>query len=161
MANTNKISFAVSVTPKILMDAADGVNQQIEVINENVRKSVGGSGEITANSGDTTVVGGWADGVNTAVTSGGTEYAVDANTDMVFFKHTGFLFGTTTAAAAADTVKVAIHGDDTTGVSGDAVIIAEILSGEAFLLPRPAFGITWLLVSGDNAVGVEVLILST
>ena len=35
MANTNKISFAVSVTPKILMDAADGVNQEIEVINEN------------------------------------------------------------------------------------------------------------------------------
>ena len=65
-----------------------------------------------------------------------------------------------TAAAAADTVKVGIHGDDTTGVSGDAVFIAEILSGEAFLLPRPAFGITWKLASGDNAVGVEVLILS-
>ena len=160
MANTNKISFAVSVTPKILMDAADGVNQEVEVINENVRRSVGGSGEITANSGDTTVVGGWADGVNTAVTSGGTEFAVDANTDMVFFKHTGFLFGTTTAAAAADTVKVTIHGDDTTNVTGDGVLIAEILSGEAFLLPRPASTLTWKLVSGDNAVGVEVLILS-
>ena len=93
--------------------------------------------------------------------SGGTEYAVDANTDMVFFKHTGLLFGTTDAAAAADTVKVGIHGDDTTGVSGDAVFVAEILNGEAFLLPRPAFGITWKLASGDNAVGVEVLILST
>ena len=100
-------------------------------------------------------------GVNTAVSSGGTEYAVDANTDMVFFKHTGLLFGTSTSAAAADTVKVGIHGDDTTGVSGDAVFIAEILSGEAFLLPRPAFGITWKLASGSAAVGVEVLILST
>tara|TARA_R110000787_G_scaffold210547_1_gene320339 strand:- start:127 stop:612 length:486 start_codon:yes stop_codon:yes gene_type:complete len=161
MANTNKISFSVSVTPKILMDNADGVNQEIEVINENVRTTVGGGGEITANSGDTTVVGGWANGVNTAVSSGGTEYAVDANTDMVFFKHTGLLFGTSTSAAAADTVKVGIHGDDTTGVSGDAVFIAEILSGEAFLLPRPAFGITWKLASGSAAVGVEVLILST
>ena len=160
MANTNKISFAVSVTPKILMDEANGVNQEIEVINENVRKTVGGSGEITANSGDTTVVGGWADGVNTAVTSSGTEYAVTTATDMVFFKHTGLLFGTTTAAAAADTVKVTIHGDDTTNVTGDGVLIAEILSGEAFLLPRPASGITWKLLSGDNAFGVEVLILS-
>jgi hypothetical protein len=161
MANTNKVSFAVSVTPKILMDLADGVNQEMEVINENIRRSVGGSGEITSNSTDTTIVGGWANGVNTAVTSGGTEYAVDTDTDMVFFKHTGFLFGTTTAAATADTVKVGIHGDDTTGVSGDAVFIAELLSGEAFLLPRPAFGITWKLASGDNAVGVEVLIVAT
>ena len=161
MASTNKISFAVSVTPKVLMDEVDNTNAATEVIHESIRKSVGGSGEITANSGDVTIVGGWDEGVNTPVTSNGTEYAVDANTDMVFFKHTGFLFGTTTAAATADTVKVAIHGDDTTGVSGDSVEIAELLSGEAFILPRPAFGITWKLVSGDNAVGVEVLILST
>ena len=87
MANTNKVSFAVSVTPKILMDLADGVNQEMEVINENVRRSLGGSGEITSNSGDTTIVGGWANGVNTAVTSNGTEYAVDTDTDIVFFKH--------------------------------------------------------------------------
>ena len=163
MANTNKISFAVSVTPKILMEAADGVNQEMEVINENVRRSVGGSGEITSNTGDTTVVGGWANGVNTAVTSNGTEYAVDADTDMVFIKHTGLLFGTTTASAAADTLKVTIHGDDTTGVSGDAVVIAELANGEAFLLPRPAFGITWKLVTGNgsNHVGAEVLIIAT
>ena len=38
MANTNKVSFAVSLTPKILMDAADGVNQEMEVIKENIRK---------------------------------------------------------------------------------------------------------------------------
>ena len=161
MANTNKISFAVSVTPKILMDEANGVNQEIEVINENVRRSVGGSGEITANSGDTTVVGGWADGVNTAVTSNGTEYAVTTATDMVFFKHTGLLFGTTTAAAAADTVKVTIHGDDTSGVSGDVVLIAEIANGEAFLIPRPAYAMTWKLVSTVSHVGVEVLVLSS
>ena len=56
MANTNKISWAVSVTPKIAMDLADGVNQAIEVVNVNIRTSLGGSGEITANSGDTTIV---------------------------------------------------------------------------------------------------------
>ena len=161
MASTNKISFAVSVTPKVLIDEVDNTNASIEVMHESIRKSVGGSGEITANSGDVTVVGGWDEGVNTAVTSGGTEYAVDVNTDMVIFKHTGFLFGTTTASAAADTVKVGIHGDDTSNVTGDGVLIAEIANGEAFLLPRPASTLTWKLASGDNAVGVEVLILST
>ena len=84
MANTNKTSFAVSVTPKILMDAADGVNQEMDVINENVRKSLGGSGEVTSNSTDTTIAGGWANGVNTAVTSGGSLLAVDDDTDLVY-----------------------------------------------------------------------------
>ena len=65
MANVNKTSFAVSVTPKMQMDNVDGVNQAIDVINEHVRTSVGGSGEITGN--DTTIAGGWANGTNTAV----------------------------------------------------------------------------------------------
>ena len=43
MANVNKTSFAVSVTPKIQMDAVDGVNLAMDVINENIRTSVGGS----------------------------------------------------------------------------------------------------------------------
>ena len=38
MANVNKTSFAVSVTPKIKMDAVDGVNVAMEVLNENIRK---------------------------------------------------------------------------------------------------------------------------
>ena len=162
MASTNKISFAVSVTPKVLIDETDNTNAAIEVIHESIRKSVGGSGEITANSGDVTVAGGWDEGVNTPVTSNATEYAVDANTDMVFFKHTGVLVAGG-ASAAADTVKVTIHGDDTSNVTGDGVEIAELANGEAFLLPRPASTLTWKLVTGNgsNHVNVEVLILST
>ena len=125
MANVNKTSFAVSATPKIQMDASDGVNQAMDVINENVRTSVGGSGEITGD--DTTVAGGWADGTNTAVTSNGSLLAFDTNTDLVFIKHTGKLFGTTTDSTSAQTVKVAIDGSETSGVSGDAVIIAAIV----------------------------------
>jgi len=161
MANTNKISFAVSVTPKILMDAADGVNQEIEVINENIRKSVGGSGEITSNSGDTTIAGGWANGTNTAVTSNGSLLAVDADTDMLFIKHTGLLFGTTTAAATADTVQVKIDASETADVSDDTVIIAELLSGEALALPRPGSTHGYILASGSSHVGVETLIVAT
>ena len=128
MASTNKISFAVSVTPKVLIDEVDNTNAATEVIHESIRKSVGGSGEITANSGDVTVAGGWDEGVNTPVTSNGTEYAVDANTDMVFFKHTGELVAGG-SSEVADTVKVTIHGDDTSNVTGDGVEIAELANG--------------------------------
>ena len=85
MANVNKTSFAVSVTPKIKMDAVDGVNVEIEVLNENIRKTLGGKGEITSNDDD--IAGGWANGVNTPITSsGGTVPAHDSNTDLIFFK---------------------------------------------------------------------------
>ena len=168
MANTNKVSFAVSVTPKILMDAADGVNQEMEVINENVRRSVGGSGEITSNSGDTTIAGGWANGVNTPVTSNGSTLAADADTDLIFIKHTGFLFGTTTASAHADALRVCIDGSATDNVSGDNVVIATLTNGEALVLPRSgelsatnSVGYVLATHNGSNHVGVETLIVAT
>ena len=149
MANVNKTSFAVSVTPKIKMDNADGVNLEMEVINENVRQSLGGSGEITGN--DTTVAGGWANGVNTPITSnGGTVPTHDGNTDLIFIKNTGFLFGTTTAAAAADTVLVKHDGD----------VIGTLASGEAMVLPKPT-GAVITLGSGSSHVDVEVLVVGT
>lgn len=162
MANVNKTSFAVSVTPKIKMDAVDGVNQEMEVINENIRKSLGGSGEITSNDDD--IAGGWANGVNTPVTStGGTVPAHDGNTDLIFFKNTGFLFGTTTKSETADTLKIAIDGSETSGVSGDAVIIAELVNGEAIAIPRPGIAGGYILVTGNssNHVGAETLIVAT
>ena len=170
MANVNKTSFAVSVTPKIKMDASDGVNQEMEVINENVRKSLGGSGELTSddaiimdtnNNGSSN--GGWADGDNTALTSNGTTLAFDTNTDLVYIKHTGFLFGTTTASETADTLKIAIDGSETSGVSGDAVIIAELVNGEAIAIPRPGIAGGYILVTGNssNHVGAETLIVAT
>ena len=157
MANVNKTAFAVSVTPKIQMDEVDGVNQLMDVINENVRTTVGGSGEITSDDDD--IAGGWAD----AVTSNGSLLAFDTNTDLVFIKHTGKLFGTTTASAAADTVKIALDGSETSGVTGDAVIVSELANGEAVVVPRPGIAGGYILVTGNstNHVGVETLIVGT
>ena len=168
MANSNKVSFAISVTPKVLMGSSDGVNQEMEVINENVRGSVGGSGEITSNSGDTTIAGGWANGVNTAVTSNGSTIPVDLNTDLIFIKHTGFLFGTTNASASADSVRVCLDGSHTDNLSGDSVAIATLTNGEAVVLPRPgelsdANALQYVLSTGNgsNHVGVQTLIVAT
>ena len=169
MANVNKTSFSVSVTPKIQMDLVDGVTVARDVINENIRRNISGRGEITGN--DTVIDdkdnsgssdGGWSNGVNTAVTSDGSTLVWDTNTDLVFIKHTGFLFGTTTPSAAADTVKIAIDASETSQVSADTIIISELANKEAILLPRPGYSISgFVLSSGSNHVGVETLIVGT
>ena len=87
----------------------------------------------------------------------------DGDTRFIWVKHTGFLFGTTTASAAADTLKIAIDGSETSGVSGDAVIIAELANGEAIAIPRPGIAGGYILVTGNssNHVGAETLIIAT
>jgi len=170
MANYNKTSFAVSVTPKIILAEADNTYGEHEVINESVRKSLGGSGEITSDdsiiddtNNDGSTNGSWNEGSNTAVTSNGSIIAVDTSTDLVFIKHTGFLFGTTTASETTDTLKIALDGSETSGVTGDGVIIAELANGEAMIIPRPglAGGYIFITGSGSNHVGVETLIVAT
>jgi len=146
MANVNKTSWAVSCTPKSSMDLVDGVNQAMEVIHENVRTSLGGSGEIT---GDDTTVAGYANGTATAVTSsGGTVPTHDSATDLIFIKNAGVLFGTSTAAATTDTVLVKHDGD----------VIATLQPGAALVLPQPT-GAVLTLGSGANAGDVEVLVV--
>ena len=129
------------------MDLADGVNQAMEVIHENVRTSLGGSGEIT---GDDTTVAGYANGTASTVTSsGGTVPTHDAQTDLIFIRNTGTLVAGG-AAAAADTVLVK-HDTDT---------IATLGPGGALVLPQPAAAVL-TLGSGSAAVDVEVLVVGT
>ena len=167
MADLNKTAFAVSVTPKMSVDAEEGIFQAMTVINEDVRKSLGGSGDITG--GNTTIGGGvggsWVNGVYTQCTnsSNGGELTgiTAAATNMVFIKHLGTLVSDGSASAATDTLKVALHGDDTAGVTGDGVIIAELKNGEAMILPNPGIDMTIKFVSGVNHVNVECLTIGT
>jgi len=147
MANVNKTSWAVSCTVKSQMDLADGVNQAMEVIHENVRSSLGGSGEITGN--DTTVAG-YANGTAATVTSnGGTVPTHDSATDLIFIKNSGVLVAGGTAATT-DTVLVR-HDTDT---------IATLAPGGALVLPQPVAAVL-TLASGANHVNTEVLVVGT
>ena len=147
MANVNKTAYAVSCTVKSQMDLADGVNQAMDVIHENVRSSLGGSGEIT---GDDTTVAGYANGTASTVTSnGGTVPTHDAQTDLIFIKNSGTLVAGG-AAATADTVLVR-HDTDT---------IATLPPGGALVLPQPAAAVL-TLASGSAHVDVEVLVVGT
>jgi hypothetical protein len=159
MADANKTSFAVSVTPTMVVDKEEGVFQAMTVINEDVRKSLGGSGEITGSG--TTVSGGWADGVNTPVTSNGSLLAVTTSTDMLWIKHTGLLFGTTTACVDADTVNILID-TSASPCTGSDYVLCNLAKGEGMLFPRP--GSSWGLILASvtaNHVGVEILEIGT
>ena len=158
MADTNKTSFAVSVTPKMAVDKEEGIFQAMTVINEDVRKSLGGSGEITGSG--TTVSGGWANGVNTPVTSDGSLLAVTTSTDMLWIKHTGLLFGTTTACADADTVNISVD-TSASPCSGSDYVLCNLVKGEAMLFPRPGSSWGLVLASVASHVGVEILEIGT
>jgi|19_taG_2_1085344.scaffolds.fasta_scaffold00077_17 hypothetical protein len=160
MAAYNKPSFAVSVTPKVQLAESAGNNQVMELIHEDVRRSVGGSGDFAVLANNT-VSGGWTDGVNVPVTSTASVVAFTTSTDLVCIKHTGFLFNTTNACVAADTVQIKIDASATSDVSDDTVILAELLPGEAIVLPRPGSTYGLVLASGSAAVGVEITILGT
>ena len=148
MAIVNKTSWAVSCTVKAQHDALATKNLAMEVIHEDVRQSLGGSGEITGN--DLTVAG-YADGTASTVTSnGGTVPTHDSATDLIFIKNKGTLVSDGTAAATADTVLVK-HDTDT---------IATLPPGGALVLPQPVAAVL-TLGSGDNAVDVEVLVVGT
>ena len=152
-SGTMKITFAVSTTPKIELAKNEGFYQAQTVIQEDIRRSLGGSGEVT--SDDLTENSAWADGEHTAISSGdGTGASIlstDAFTDLIFIKHTGRLFEETTLC------------DDTTTsvlVRSGAYIIAELLSGEAIVLPRPASAIIIATGSGTatpNTAGLLVV----
>ena len=147
MAIVNKTSWAVSCTVKAKHDELATKNLEMEVIHEDVRQSLGGSGEIT---GDDLTVAGYADGTASTVTSnGGTVPTHDAQTDLIFIKNSGTLVAGG-AAATADTVLVKHDGDT----------IATLPPGGALVLPQPAAAVL-TLASGSAAVDTEVLVVGT
>tara|TARA_Y100000310_G_scaffold16564_1_gene16498 strand:+ start:321 stop:767 length:447 start_codon:yes stop_codon:yes gene_type:complete len=148
MAIVNKTSWAVSCTVKAKHDELATKNLEMEVIHEDVRQSLGGSGEIT---GDDLTVAGFANGTASTVTSnGGTVPTHDGDTDLIYIKNTGTLVAGGAAHATNDTVLVK-HDSDT---------IATLLPGGALVLPQPAAAVL-TLASGSAHVDVEVLVVGT
>tara|TARA_Y100001951_G_C11164919_1_gene196901 strand:- start:57 stop:632 length:576 start_codon:yes stop_codon:yes gene_type:complete len=188
IVTTNKISWAISVTPKVSLAATDTHLQATEVINENIRKSLGGSGEITADSGDVDInvssssasngvsnagtaegTSGWSDGTYGYVTSNATTIAVDTGTDMIIIKNSGFEYdssatnniSTTVGTSGTDTVQVKVDASATSGASDDSTVLAEIDVGEAWCVPRPGSTYGLLLASGSSHMACEVTVIST
>ena len=148
MAIVNKTSWAVSCTVKAKHDELATKNLAMEVIHEDVRSSLGGSGEITGND---LIVAGYANGTAFTVSSNnGAVPTHDSNTDLIFIKNKGTLVSDGSTAATTDTVLVKHDGDT----------IATLAPGGALVLPQPV-GAVLTLGSGVNNVNVEVLVVGT
>ena len=160
MADKNTPTFAVSVTPKVSVDAEAGVFQAMDVIHEDVRKTLGGSGTVTGTGVEALggTGGSWAGGTYTQLTNSSNAGAIanDADSDLVFIKHLGTLVADGTAANDSTTSLLIKHDTD---------VIAELLSGEAMAFPRPGANSALILATGDgsggtssNHVNVEVFV---
>ena len=166
MANLNKPTFAVSVTPKVIVGETDNEAGEHSVMHEAVGRTLGGSGEYTgddivANNNGGASTAGWDEGVSTKVSSNASQIVLDASSGVCFIKHTGFLVGTTTASAAADTVKILNDISQSSTLSGTDTVISELKNGEAIILVRPGAGADLVLASGSSHVDVEVCVIDS
>jgi hypothetical protein len=150
MADKNQPSFAVSGTPKVSVDAEAGVFQAMTVIHEDVRKSLGGSGTVDGTGVEALggTGGSWANGTYTQLTNSSNAGAIanDADSDLVFIKHLGTLVADGTASNNATTSLLIKHDTD---------VIAELLNGEAIVLPRCGASSALILATGNGAGGTS------
>ena len=128
MATTHKVVWSVSATPKVTVDAVNGASMETVSIHENIRKTLGGSGEVT-NDGAIDF-GGVTDGAANYLqcTSGGVNIG-DGDTRFIWVKHTGYVWSSASALGAATT--------DDVNIFIDAEHIATLQPGEAWIIPLP------------------------
>ena len=151
MADYNNPDFAVSVTPKVSVDKEEGVFQAMTVIHEDVRKSLGGSGTVTGTGIEALggTGGSWANGTYTQLTNSSNAGAIanDADSDLVFIKHLGTLVSDGTVSDNATTSLLIKHSSN---------VIAELLNGEAIVLPRCGASSALVLATGNGSGGTSV-----
>ena len=162
MANLNKPTFAVSVTPAVVVAEVDNEAGAHTVMHKAVGRTLSGSGtytgdDIIVNYTGATDTAGWEEGVNTPISSDGVTILMDANTGVVFIKHTGLLYQSTTPSEEADTVKVLIDvSASSTITDGTDTVLSELKSGEAIIFVRPGDGADLVLANGPTDVDVAV-----
>tara|TARA_R100000700_G_C3165557_1_gene140714 strand:+ start:696 stop:1163 length:468 start_codon:yes stop_codon:yes gene_type:complete len=128
MATTHKVSWAVSATPKVTVDAVDGASMETTSIHENIRKTLGGTGELTHDGAID--FGGVTDGGTNYLqaTSSGVNIG-DGDSRFIWVKHTGYEWSSSSALGSASTDDVDIYID--------AEHIASLNPGEAWIIPLP------------------------
>ena len=152
-------SFAVSVTPKVTIDAVPGEHLQFTVLHEDIRTSLGGSGDVFGTADDLIInTAEWTDGIHTSQSSAALSIdcaGASTNADLVFIKHTGFLYDATTISnrsvtpsELADTILVKLGGSQ----------IATLANNEGMVIPRPENDLNIASVA-SNHIAVEVTII--
>jgi|TARA_A100001391_G_scaffold203655_2_gene196632 hypothetical protein len=152
MATTHKMVYAVSATPKVTVDAVAGASMETNSIHEDIRRTLGGSGEVT-NDGAIDF-GGVSDGsVNyLQATSGGVNIG-DGDTRFIWVKHTGYLWSSSSALGSATTDKL--------NINIDSEHIATLAAGESWIIPLPDTSSTATnfkaLRGGSSDIAIEAI----
>ncbi len=154
MASTDKINFAVSVTPIEGVGAAQQGSAISYIIASETAGAVGGSGTVTEleTGFDATggVAHGYASGVKQYVSSAAattpTAFSALAGVEFMIIKHTGFRYASATTLGVVNTTDYltirALNGSDGTAVTGasgldagEEPLIAVLKAGEGIVLP--------------------------
>tara|TARA_R100000656_G_scaffold1666_1_gene3197 strand:+ start:1028 stop:1498 length:471 start_codon:yes stop_codon:yes gene_type:complete len=153
MATTHKVTWSVSATPKVIVDAVDGASLETVSLHENIRKSLGGNGQLS-----------YAGAIDYGgVTDGGTNYLQatnsgvligNADTRFIWIKHTGYLWISSSVLGEATTDKI--------NINADAEHIATLKAGEAWIIPltdtSTTIGIGFLALRGGSSdIAIEAI----
>lgn len=151
MATTHKVKWAVSASPIVTVDAVDGASLETNTLHENIRRTLGGSGESTTDGAID--YGGVADGATNylSATTGGVQIG---NTDSTFIwvKHTGYDYDDPTTLGPATTDNLNIE------VGGEVCAVLQPGEGMVFPLHGAGSGSDWFAKkTGGNNIAIEAI----
>lgn len=128
MATTHKVNWSVSASPTVTVDAVAGASLETKTLHEDIRKTLGGSGEVT-NDGAIDF-GGVTNGATNylSATTGGVNIG-DGDTRFIWVKHTGYVYSSASALGVVNSDKIKIFID--------TKHIASLGPGEGWIIPLP------------------------
>jgi molybdopterin-binding protein len=152
MATTHKVKWAVSASPIVTVDAVDGASLETNTLHENIRRTLGGSGE--ASTDGAIDYGGVTDGATNYLqgTSGGVQIG-NTNSTFIWVKHSGYQWGgdaSTLGSATTDNIQVKVGTE----------VCAVLRPGEAMVFPLhgEASSSDWTACSdGSDDIAVEAI----
>ena len=151
MATTHKVKWAVSASPIVTVDAVDGASLETNTLHENIRRTLGGSGDATTLGAID--FGGVTDG-NTNYLQGTTAGANigDGDSTFIWVKHTGYQWSSSSAlgAVSADNLHIKVGSE----------VCAVLKPGEGMIFPLHGAqsGSAWkAFKAGGTDIAVEAI----
>jgi hypothetical protein len=152
MATTHTVRWSVSATPVVTVDAVDGASMETTTVHENIRKSIGGSGEATT-AGAVDFGGTFTDGTSStpylSATSGGVDIG-DGDSTFIYVKNLGYEYDDPTTLGAVST--------DTVNITTDAAVIAVLKAGEGWIIPLHGAASTGTNFKAKQSGGTDLAI---
>ena len=129
MGATHKVAWAVNSTSRVISAAVGGHSLETQTLHEDIRRSLGGSGELTHDGA--IAFGGVTDGATNYLNANAAGVNIgDTDTRFIWVRHTGFEYSSATVLGDVTTELIQINAD--------LEHIASLNPGEAWIIPLPA-----------------------